>query len=68
MRALEFSTVVGIDLCFLDFKGQQVISLKMLGSGTNFQQASFCKDKSAEEVLEVFMKTWLQNYGPTGDC
>jgi len=50
LRALEFNTVVGIDLCFLDFKGHQVILLNMLCWGTNFQQASICKDKSAEEV------------------
>jgi hypothetical protein len=64
LRALEFNTVVGIDLCFLDFKGHQVILLNMLCWGTNFQQTSICKDKSAEEVLEVFMKVWLQHYGP----
>jgi len=61
--ALEFNTVVGIDLCFLGFKGHRVILLNMLCWGTNFQQASICKDISAEEVLEVFMKVWLQHYG-----
>ena len=40
-----------------------MILLNMLCWGTNFQQASICKDISAEEVLEVFMKIWLQHYG-----
>ena len=64
LRALEFNTVVGIDLCFLGFKGHRVILLNMLCWGTNFQQSSVCKDKSAAEVLEVFMKVWLQHCGP----
>ena len=64
MRALDFNTVVGIDLCFLDFKGQQFILLNMLCWGTNFQQAAICKDKSAEEILETLMKVWIQHYGP----
>eukprot|EP00435_Cladocopium_sp_Y103_P020466 s1075_g5.t1 len=64
MRALEFNTVVGVDLCFLDFKGHQFIILNMLCWGTNFQQASLCKDKSAEEVLNGLMTCWIQHYGP----
>ena len=64
MRALEFNTVVGVDLCFLDFKGQQFIILNMLCWGTNFQQASLCKDKSADEVLSGLMTCWIQHYGP----
>jgi len=64
MRALEFNTVVGVDLCFLDFKGHQFIILNMLCWGTNFQQASLCKDKSAEEALNGLMTCWIQHYGP----
>ena len=64
MRALEFNQVVGIDLCFLEAYGLQNIILNMLCWGTNFQQASLCRDKSADEVLNVFMNEWIKHYGP----
>ncbi|CAL1150714.1 unnamed protein product, partial [Cladocopium goreaui] len=64
MRALEFNTVVGIDLCFLDLQHKQVILLNMLCWGTNFQQACICQSKNADEVVERFMSEWVKHYGP----
>ncbi|CAL1127455.1 unnamed protein product, partial [Cladocopium goreaui] len=64
MRALEFNTVVGIDLCFLDLQHKQVILLNMLCWGTNFQQACICQSKNADEVVERFMNEWVKHYGP----
>ena len=64
MRALEFNTVVGIDLCFPEVHGVTLIVLNMLCWGTNFQQAGLCRNKSGEEILEVFMRQWVQHYGP----
>eukprot|EP00435_Cladocopium_sp_Y103_P070714 s172_g35.t2 len=64
MRALEFNTVVGIDLCFLELNHKQIILLNMLCWGTNFQQACICQDKSADEVVERFMNEWVKHYGP----
>eukprot|EP00435_Cladocopium_sp_Y103_P022132 s1863_g5.t1 len=64
MRALEFNTVVGIDLCFLEMKGKTIPLLNMLCWGTNFQQACICRDKSADEVLDCFMGEWIKHYGP----
>lgn len=64
MRALEFNTVVGIDLVFLETHGQQNIILNMLCWGTNFQQAALCRNKSAEEILETLMHEWIKHYGP----
>ena len=63
LRALEFNQVVGADLCFADLFNEQVILLNVLCWGTNFQQAYICKDKSAEEVLEAFMRCWIQPFG-----
>ena len=58
LRALEFNTVVGIDLCFLDIFNQQTILLVC------YQQAQTCQNKSAEEIVKVFMSEWVKHYGP----
>ena len=63
LRALEFNQVVGLDLCFLEAFGQQNILLNMVCWGTNFQQASLCRNKSAEEIVNVFANEWIKHYG-----
>ena len=55
--------MVGLDLCFLEAFGQQNILLNMVCWGTNFQQASLCRNKSAEEIVNVFANEWIKHYG-----
>ena len=62
-RAMEFSSVIGLDLVFLEAFGQLHVILNMICWGTNYQQAALCRDKSADEVLNVFMNEWIKHYG-----
>ncbi|CAK8990659.1 Integrase catalytic domain-containing protein, partial [Durusdinium trenchii] len=62
-RAMEFNSVIGLDLVFLEAFGQLHVILNMICWGTNYQQAALCRDKSADEVLNVFMNEWIKHYG-----
>ena len=64
MRSLEFNQVVGVDLCFLPIFGREYILLHALCWGTNYQQASLCQNKSADEVLRTLMDMWVKVFGP----
>ena len=44
--------------------GSRTSSSTCSAGGPNFQQASLCRDKSADEVLNVFMNEWIKHYGP----
>lgn len=64
MRALEFNQVVGLDLCFAELFNEPVILLNVFCWGANYQQACAVRGKSAEEVLNAFLRLWIQPYGP----
>lgn len=63
-RALEFNTVVGIDLCYFTYAEETITLLNCLCWGTNFQQVAMCADKTGAEVRETFWNEWIKHYGP----
>ena len=63
-RAMEFNTVIGIDLCYFKFGDETITLLNCLCWGTNFQQVGICKDRTAVEVRQTFWNEWIKHYGP----
>ena len=63
MRALEFNTVVGMDLFFMELFGKTYTFLNVLCWGTNFLQVDILETKASQEVLDTFLRLWVQHYG-----
>ena len=62
-RALKFNQVIGSDLFFLEFKGEEYIFLNTVCWGTGLQQVEICLSKKSEDVLEAFLHSWVKHYG-----
>ena len=63
-KAMEFNTVLGIDLIFVEVFEETITMLNCLCWGTNYQQVAPCANKTSQEVMNVFWNEWIKHFGP----
>ncbi len=60
---LKFNQVIGSDLIFIEWKGNEYAFLNTVCWGTGLQQAELCASKTSEDVLAALMRSWIKHYG-----
>ena len=64
VRCLSFNEVVGIDVCFFEWKGRQHPLLNILCWGSGLQLIERLPNVDASATHHAFLRTWMMPFGP----